>query len=45
MKVIELFNMKTEQNTNNAKSTDEAKEASKTSGDGSEEHGENKNYK
>ena len=42
-KIKELFNLKTEQNTNNAKSTDETKEASKTSGDGSEEHGENKN--
>ena len=38
-KTKELFNLKTEQNTNNAKSTDETKEASKTSGDGSEEHG------
>ena len=44
-KIKELFNLKTEQNTNNAKSTDETKEASKTSGDGSERHGENKNYK
>ena len=44
-KIKELFNLKTEQNTNNAKSTDETKEASKTSGDGSEGHGENKNYK
>ena len=42
-KIKELFNLKTEQNINNAKSTDETKEASKTSGDGSEEHGENKN--
>ena len=42
-KIKELFNLKTEQNINSAKSTDETKEASKTSGDGSEEHGENKN--
>ena len=42
-KIKELFNLKTEKNTNNAKSTDETEEASKTSGDGSEEHGENKN--
>ena len=42
-KIKELFNLKTEKNINNAKSTDETKEASKTSGDGSEEHGENKN--
>ena len=42
-KIKELFNLKTEKNTNNAKSTDETEEASKTSGDVSEEHGENKN--
>ena len=42
-KIKELFNLKAEQNTNNAKSTDETKEASKTSGDGNEEHGGNKN--
>ena len=42
-KIKELFKLKTEQNTNNAKSTDETKEASKTSGDVSEEHGKNKN--
>ena len=42
-KIKELLNLKTEQNTNNAKSTDETKEASKTYGNGSEEHGENKN--
>ena len=39
-KIKELLNLKTEQNTNNAKSTDETKEAS---GNGSEEQGENKN--
>ena len=44
-KIKELFNLKKEQDTNNAKSTDETKEASKTFGDGSERHGENKNYK
>ena len=42
-KIKELFNLKTEKNTNNAKSTDETEEASKISGNGSEEHGENKN--
>ena len=42
-KIKELSNLKTGKNTNNAKSTDETKEASKSSGDGSEEHGENKN--
>ena len=42
-KIKELFNLKTEENTKNAKSTDETEEASKTSGDGTEEHGENKN--
>ena len=42
-KIKELFNLKTEQNTNNAKSTDETEEASKTSSDGSKKHGENKN--
>ena len=42
-KIKELFNLKTEENTKNAKSTDETEEASKTSGDGSEKHGENKN--
>ena len=39
-KIKELLNLKTEQNTNNAKSTDETKEAS---GNGSEEQGEIKN--
>ena len=39
-KIKELLNLKTEQNTNNAKSTDETKEAS---GNGREEQGENKN--
>ena len=42
-KIKELLNLKTEQNTNNAKSTDETEEASKTSGDGSEKHGQKKN--
>ena len=42
-KIKELFNLKTEKNTNNAKSTDETEEASKISRNGSEEHGENKN--
>ena len=42
-KIKELLNLKTAKNTNNAKSTDETKEASKSSGDGSEERGENKN--
>ena len=42
-KIKELFNLKTEQNTNNAKSTDETEEASKTSSDGSEKHGQKKN--
>ena len=42
-RIKELFNLKTEQNTNNAKGTDETKEASKTSRDGTEEHGKNKN--
>ena len=41
-KIKELLNLKTEQNTNNAKSTDETEEASKTSGDGSEKHGQKK---
>ena len=42
-KIKELLNLKTEQNTNNAKSTDETEEASKTSSDGSEKHGQKKN--
>ena len=42
-KIKELFNLKTEKNTNNAKSTDETEEASNISGNVSEEHGENKN--
>ena len=40
-KIKELFNLKTEENTKNAKCTDETEEPSKTSGDGTEEHGEN----
>ena len=44
-KIKELFNLKTEQNTNNAEGTGEIEKACETSWDESGTHGENENYK
>ena len=44
-KIKELFNLKTEQSTNNAEGTGEIEKACETSWDDSGKHGENENYK
>ena len=44
-KIKELFNLKTEQNTNNAEGTGEIEKVCETFWDESEKHGEDENYK